>query len=590
MKHCLYLVAIFLLCISNAKAMTYEFFEGQKGERILVIAGKFDSQDTLLKFQSALNLHHPTIISFDSPGGSVVTAMKYGREIRLRGLKTAQIRRLECASACALAFVGGAIRAAEPGSIGVHQTSFSSDADFSSEVAVATVQLLTAQIIAYLSEMGVSADLLKIALATEPQDMRYLTGAEMDEFAVTSPSPLFVEKSVEDHKITPKKQPEVQTETRLVQPRPAKTADLSKPLDTRLKVETPSSSSHEYSGYSSVPRPTKKPIISSTQSSTSVERAAQRFIFLMHEAWSSNNAVAMDFIFGSYEERVSYYGNVISFGELLDDKQNFVKRWPIRAYYVDVPNLSVKCGTYCRITAKIIWYAHSPSRQAHSSGESIFEIDWNPRTNSIVSEGGTLLSVDRNANMPLHLLKLWKLEKDTCLANNRTLSGDPACGRYARIHNKLKNVGWCFETTNWKRCDGYLSEKEIYRGPVHMPDFERRDRWARMFRTRIREGVKDTEPDFDGKYKFVLIGCGTGCTGVFLVDLSIGKVHKFPLGGEENYSLQLSHSVSQNSVDAIWYSYPAGTCVQQQFVFENETWRLVKQTSKPEELATCGLL
>lgn len=46
---------------------------------------------------------------------------------------------------------------------------------------------------------------------------------------------------------------------------------------------------------------------------------------------------------------------------------------------------------------------------------------------------------------------------------------------------------------------------------------------ARRFRTRLREGLQEP-PNFNGHYRVVMIGCGSGCHLLWFVDLKTGKV------------------------------------------------------------------
>src|SRR5690606_33391683 len=105
-----------------------------------------------------------TIVSFDSSGGNVSKAIELGRLILYHRLITAQPRNAECVSACSLAFFGGVFRFAEPGAIGVHKSSFRDTSSLSADDAVAAVQAMTAELIAYMTEMGVDPSLLQVAL------------------------------------------------------------------------------------------------------------------------------------------------------------------------------------------------------------------------------------------------------------------------------------------------------------------------------------------------------------------------------------------------------------------------------------------
>lgn len=70
----------------------------------------------------------------------------------------------------------------------MHKTSFVNAEVFSTEDAVSAVQSTTADVVAYLVEMGIEPGLLQLALRYESWDIRYLSGSEMAEHnVVTAP-------------------------------------------------------------------------------------------------------------------------------------------------------------------------------------------------------------------------------------------------------------------------------------------------------------------------------------------------------------------------------------------------------------------
>lgn len=156
------------------------------GGYFLVVEGEFEADLDTAEFLNLVERHDPSSVTFNSPGGNVYSAMDLGRAIRSRGLNTIQLRSFECSSACALAFVGGMKRIAEAGSIGVHKSSFSGVEWDSPDQAVSVIQTATADVMAYLTEMGVDQGLLETAFRYESTDMRYLSASEMDEFRVTA--------------------------------------------------------------------------------------------------------------------------------------------------------------------------------------------------------------------------------------------------------------------------------------------------------------------------------------------------------------------------------------------------------------------
>jgi len=176
--------------LSSPALAELEFVSGSLDNELkyVIVSGKFEHSDDLSPFMELAVSTKATAVAFDSPGGSVYKAIELGHLIRLLNLSTFQPRELNCASACALAFIGGVTRIAEPGAIGVHQSSFSQDLQGTKADAVEITQRVTADILSYFDEMGVDPKLLTISLQTGPDDMRYLSGREMAEFRVTTPS------------------------------------------------------------------------------------------------------------------------------------------------------------------------------------------------------------------------------------------------------------------------------------------------------------------------------------------------------------------------------------------------------------------
>ncbi|WFU10022.1 hypothetical protein QA646_03905 [Rhizobium sp. CB3090] len=176
------------LFVNDAAAhLTYTELTTDEGVRFVIVNGSFDADDDLSKFRRAVVSYHADAVNFDSPGGNVEKAIELGRLIRSLGLNTVTVRTKECASACSLAFLGGVIRVAEAGSIGVHKASFSDTKGMRVEEAVAAVQAITADVISYMTDMGADPGLLKLSLQYDSDDIRYLSASEMKRYRVTTP-------------------------------------------------------------------------------------------------------------------------------------------------------------------------------------------------------------------------------------------------------------------------------------------------------------------------------------------------------------------------------------------------------------------
>lgn len=129
----------------------------------------------------------------NSPGGNLVEGMRLGRVIREHGLFTyvgrsdthfTHISPGECYSACSLAFLGGIFRFSIDGSIyGVHRfystpgtTAIDSD----------TAQILSAAIVGYIQEMGISPSLFKLMTEAGSDEVRLLSNKEEASLGVVN--------------------------------------------------------------------------------------------------------------------------------------------------------------------------------------------------------------------------------------------------------------------------------------------------------------------------------------------------------------------------------------------------------------------
>ncbi|WP_245415276.1 hypothetical protein [Hoeflea marina] len=365
------------------------------GANIIVIKGEFEFDDDSAVLAREVAASNAQIVTFDSNGGNIYAAMAFGRAIRSLGLKTVQIRSAECASACALAFVGGAMRTAEPGSIGVHRSSFSAASDIDGHSAVAAVQAATADIMLYLIEMGIDPTLLQLSLSVDSSDMRYLTASEMAVFRVTSSSPS--EETVEVR------------------------ADKS------------------------VPVVIEPPIKADALSAVSVQDRALQFVARYHEAWSWPNRRAIDFMENAYADTVVFYGKAISMDKVIQEKVTFAERWPERAYSVKHGTERANCASMCTVSATVEWYAHSSKRARYSSGAAEFALTWNPVTGKIESENGKVIQTDKKVHAPIRIFSQWQEQNGQC----RGGPGDSedtmkACERREAIGAKLEAIGWCY--------------------------------------------------------------------------------------------------------------------------------------------------
>ncbi|RUX30373.1 hypothetical protein EOA23_12110 [Mesorhizobium sp. M2A.F.Ca.ET.042.01.1.1] len=278
------------------------------------------------------------VIVFNSTGGSVGTAIQLGRMIRAAGLDTLQVRQLQCASACSLAFLGGVRRVAETGSIGVHRSSFDINSGMSADEAVAQIQAGTALVMGYMTEMGVDPKLMQVALSYDRSDMRYLSASEMADLRVTNVA---------------------------VSPPPVDTSQIP-----------------------TMPDPAPAPPVSAN--AKELENAAVAFIKGLIEHHGDNAALALAQVQASYAPTVDYYGKWTDLSSILQDKRTYFLRWPERGYSVRDNSVMVTCANdQCMVSGVYDWVVRSLPRHKQAKGVANFSytisIGPNPK---IIAETG----------------------------------------------------------------------------------------------------------------------------------------------------------------------------------------------------------
>jgi hypothetical protein len=308
-----FLAMLFASSPTNA-ALTYYADKTDDGLSFVIVQGEFELGDDLAAFSREVARNEVTAVGFDSPGGSVAKAMELGRLIRSLGLSTLQPRGLECASACALAFMGGVQRVAQPGAIGVHRSSFADDAFSSPGEAIEHVQGATAKVVGYMVEMGIDAALLEVSLAYSKDDVRYLSLSEMERYRIVS----------SDRAAAP----------------PA------------------------------APVPAKPP---AAKAGANLEANVTTFVGAVINAHTWNEHAALQKLTAAYAGEVHYYGKVSQLGDVLKDKRAYFDRWPERLYAVRPQSVRVQCNDYlCIVSGIYDWSVRSVPRNRQASGSATF--------------------------------------------------------------------------------------------------------------------------------------------------------------------------------------------------------------------------
>lgn len=303
------------------------------GVTVLVVSGEFELNDPVARLPNEIRSSGASVIMFDSIGGNPIAAMNFGRAIRQSGLPTVQVRSMLCVSACALAFLGGAIRFAESGSIGLHKPSFDETANFGRDEAVSAIQSLTAETIDYLIEMGIDPALIKLSLSYESSDMRYLSTSEMLQYRVIT--------------------------------------DESAPEPDRLAMAPSTTNRPPAAERKSPPMP--PPAMDRGQAIDFVSMLIQMHTLPAYQALSQLKQY--------YGGAIDYYGHVRSIDWVMNDKSDYFARWPTRNYQLRYDTVSATCanGQVCSVTGLYDWSVLSMERRKKASGTASFEFSFTAR-------------------------------------------------------------------------------------------------------------------------------------------------------------------------------------------------------------------
>ncbi|MGY5809966.1 hypothetical protein ACXHXG_19900 [Rhizobium sp. LEGMi198b] len=181
--------------------------------------------------------------------------------------------------------------------------------------------------------------------------------------------------------------------------------------------------------------------------SAALNEAALQFFQDMQRTWSTNEG--MSFLASNYGDSVLYYGSQRSKADVLQEKQQFAIRWPMRIYAVRSGTAHAACFDICTIFAVVDWYTYSPARKKSSSGAVNAVMTWDPTTHKILAENGKITTNDKSVAGPDRIIRRWLTDSSAC---SLSYSQD-ACNSQALLLTQLGNSGWCRKPdATWGPC------------------------------------------------------------------------------------------------------------------------------------------
>ena len=189
----------------------------------------------------------------------------------------------------------------------------------------------------------------------------------------------------------------------------------------------------------------------------------------------------------------------------------------------------------------------------------------------LFAAGRTLQSWVSQANHALNQTKEQRVKSwnESCAASDRfkyapslLIANVPSFGSYP-VSNSTSNSKTASKTTK-------------------MPDFEGRDKFAKRFRTRIRDGLAEGA-NFNRYYSFITFGCGTSCVMGFITDTRTGQVFQLPFGGESTPELDIDFKLDSNLIQVIHMGDTSEQCKVRAWSFDGKDFELEGEDSFERE-------
>lgn len=535
---------VFVACLcwsSSARAeITFELVTIDGFSPYLLISGEFDDEYDAEQLKLQIADYGAKIVSFNSEGGNLMEALKFGRVIRDLGLNTVQGANYTCASACVYAFLGGVERDAADGSLGVHRGIYATNADdVDLDTAIEYLQETTGELAGYLDDMGVNPALLRISLSVPNDDVRYLTTSEMEKYRVTTPL-----------------------------------------LSVREVID--------------------RPPVASTPLLKAQEEKARRFLMSYMENLGRNDRRSMAFWNRAYAGVVDKGdfegGGKTPKADVLKKKQQLSKEWPVRAYTLYEGIYFIICEDICVLEFSADWFQKSAAGRGFLSGVTMYSLSWNPRTEKITGEMDKPLFAEPDRRKPVSMLERWERRALDCRkGDSQTREVKDSCDHQLALEKTLKSNGWCYRAkgqsiarSQWYACEmPSVAKKNVtlkawrketleprrqdvvslpkppvplpqnvvavpdnkvaarnmrfavpdrtdfpaarYTGRTLAPDFSGVYRKDQAAQTTIRAALRH-RPNFAGHYTFIDIKCSLNCTTLLVANHKTGKLSTLPGG------------------------------------------------------------
>ena len=272
-------LCIALLCAQTlAHAASIEVSRLNDGGPLVSLEGDIELDDVAQFWSKVATLSKATV-AFRSEGGSLLAGIRIGTLIRESGFATLVPDGAWCASACAVAWLGGVHRLLGTGSkVGFH-AAYVLKGHKATESGPGNAVLG-----AYLYQLGLSEDAIVYVTQADPSSMRWLSLEQAAQYGIDV----------------------------ALAPGAIASASPASPVVTQEPQED-------------------------------LQQRATDFVLALASRWSSPNNEAFRSFDALYADKVRYRGKLTLRQDVVLDKRHFAERWPERTYTIRPDSISVTC-------------------------------------------------------------------------------------------------------------------------------------------------------------------------------------------------------------------------------------------------------
>ncbi len=305
-------IVFWLLALPVAQAADIVLKPLEGGATLIAIDGELELSDIdSFRAKAELLPVGRTTVEFRSKGGRLLAGIRIGAQIRAKRFNTVVPDGAQCASACALAWLGGARRfVGEDSSVGFH-TAYILKTAGPAESGPGNAILG-----AYLNQIGLSEEAILYITHAAPTSVQWMSLEEAAEYGIVVA------------KLPP--------------------TGVSVPSGDAVGPQHPQGSP---------------------------EQRAIDFVHSLFERWSGPNAELLAALDRLYTEKVLYHGKSMPRQSVLLSKRRFANRWSQRNYAIRPGSLSATCagaGGTCRVKGTMSWKLHEGKTTTSSRGVASF--------------------------------------------------------------------------------------------------------------------------------------------------------------------------------------------------------------------------